>query len=230
MMGCATIPPGEIAVGHRFGQVLPSVYKSGMYSALFTRYENFSERTQVCQEELDNLTQDLQSLHTTVIVKFRLNSGKLVDTYKTVAPSDKAVYQNAVRPLVLSTFKSMVSRHNLSYIASNWQKFAEEVEQNLTERLNKEQVVICESIELTGLKLDADFTKAIEDKQIAQQRLEKAKTEVMIAEQENLRNEKLKSSLDDKMLMKMMIERWDGKQPMVLPNNVMLALPSKDSK
>ena len=220
LAGCASVSPGEMAITHTLGAVSNDVKGSGVYLCLpvIQHFVSYSARQQVHQEDLDNLTKDLQSLHTTVTVKYTLNSANLPSTYKTIAASNEGVYNNSIRPVVLSTFKSSVSQHELSYIADNWQRFADGVESSLKERLQKENVVTVDSVELTGMQLDPDYAKAIEEKQIAQQRLAKSKTEVEIAEQENLRNQKLQSSLTDKMLMKQLIEKWNGKSTLIFPN------------
>ena len=48
------------------------------------------------------------------------------------------------------------------------------------------------------------------NKQIAGQQLLRAQTEVEIAEQEALRYETLNRSLDDQVLFKLFLDKWDG--------------------
>ena len=49
-----------------------------------------------------------------------------------------------------------------------------------------------------------------EQKQIAEQQLLRAQTEVLIAEQEALRYDTLNKSLDDRVLYKLFLDKWDG--------------------
>ena len=59
------------------------------------------------------------------------------------------------------------------------------------------------------------FQAHIEQKQIAGQQLLRAKTEVEIAEQEALRYETLNRSLDDQVLFKLFLDKWDGSTQVV---------------
>ena len=70
-------------------------------------------------------------------------------------------------------------------------------------------------LDLTGLEIAEEYRAAIEQKQIAEQQLLRAQTEVKIAEQEALRYETLTQSLDDQVLFKLFLDKWDGKTQVV---------------
>ena len=74
-------------------------------------------------------------------------------------------------------------------------------------------------LDLTGLEIAEEYRAAIEQKQIAEQQLLRAQTEVKIAEQEAQRYETLTRSLDNQVLFKLFLDKWDGK------TNVVPALP-----
>ena len=76
-------------------------------------------------------------------------------------------------------------------------------------------------LDLTGLQIAEEYRAAIEQKQIAEQQLLRAQTEVKIAEQEALRYDTLNRSLDDQVLYKLFLDKWDGKTEVVpaLPGN-----------
>ena len=63
---------------------------------------------------------------------------------------------------------------------------------------------------LTGLEIAEEYRAAIEQKQIAEQQLLRAQTEVKIAEQEALRYDTLNKSLDDRVLYKLFLDKLDG--------------------
>ena len=54
------------------------------------------------------------------------------------------------------------------------------------------------------------FLQNIEQKQIAEQQLLRAKTEVKIAEQEALKFETLNRGLNNRVLYKLFLDKWDG--------------------
>ena len=76
-------------------------------------------------------------------------------------------------------------------------------------------------LDLTGLQIAEEYRAAIEQKQIAEQQLLRAQTEVKIAEQEALRYDTLNRSLDDQVLYKLFLDKWDGRTEVVpsLPGN-----------
>ena len=74
-----------------------------------------------------------------------------------------------------------------------------------------------QGLDITGLKIAEEYRAAIEQKQIAQQQLLRAKTEVQIAEQEALKFQTLTRSLNDSVLYKLFLDKWDGKTKVVPP-------------
>ena len=66
-----------------------------------------------------------------------------------------------------------------------------------------------------GLQIAEEYRAAIEQKQIAEQQLLRAQTEVKIAEQEAIRYDTLNRSLDDQVLFKLFLDKWDGRTEVV---------------
>ena len=85
----------------------------------------------------------------------------------------------------------------------------------VAQELNSFDYVDVKSLDLTGLEIAEEYRAAIEQKQIAGQQLLRAKTEVEIAEQEALRYETLNRSLDDQVLFKLFLDKWDGSTQVV---------------
>jgi hypothetical protein len=88
--------------------------------------------------------------------------------------------------------------------------------------------VIVQGLDLTGLQIAEEYRAAIEQKQIADQRLLRAQTEVKIADQEAQRYQILNSSLDDQVLYKLFLDKWDGQTSVVpaLPGTQGTGAPS----
>jgi hypothetical protein len=85
-----------------------------------------------------------------------------------------------------------------------------------------------QGLDLTGLQIAEEYRAAIEQKQIADQRLLRAQTEVKIADQEAQRYQILNSSLDDQVLYKLFLDKWDGQTSVVpaLPGTPVTGAPS----
>ena len=121
----------------------------------------------------------------------------------------------------LKALKSVFSKYELVTIASSWSDISELVEDTVAEELNKFDYVDVQSLDLTGLTIADEYRAAIEEKQIAEQKLLRAQTEVKIAEQEALRYDTLNKSLDDQVLFKLFLDKWNGETQVVpsLPGN-----------
>ena len=88
--------------------------------------------------------------------------------------------------------------------------------EELQNKVSKYGIVI-DNFNITNLSFSQEYTKAIEDKQVAEQNLEKAKLEaekkVVEAEATRKANELLSQTLTEKTLAEKFIEKWDGKLP-----------------
>lgn len=230
--GCAVVGPDEAAVVHSFGSLDQNVYTSGIHGALFSNFEIFTIRQQAHTETLDNFTEDLQNVKSKLVIKYTTNASNLVNTYKAIAPNDATLYTNYVLPVVMSRFKALVSKYTLEEMVSSREKFSDETQKHIEEQFAKEKVIHLDSISIVDLTLDAKFTQAIEDKQIALQRLAQSKTEVEISEQEAKKQKMLEATLSDKILTKMFIEAWrETKQPLYFcPRGVELMMEVPNGK
>ena len=92
---------------------------------------------------------------------------------------------------------------------------SEKVADTVAKELNSFDYVDVKSLDLTGLEIAEEYRAAIEQKQIAGQLLLRAKTEVEIAAQEALRYETLNKGLNDQVLFKLFLDRWDGSTQVV---------------
>ena len=138
-----------------------------------------------------------------------------------IRDSDREIYNRIIQPSLLKALKSVFSKYELVTIASSWSDISELVEQTVADELNKFDYVDVQSLDLTGLTIADEYRAAIEQKQIAEQQLLRAQTEVKIAEQEALRYDTLNKSLDDQVLFKLFLDKWNGETQVVpsLPGN-----------
>jgi hypothetical protein len=109
------------------------------------------------------------------------------------------------------------SKYELDTIATDWNNISTLVQESVSNELSKFDYVAVKGLDITGLKIAEEYRAAIEQKQIAQQQLLRAKTEVQIAEQEALKFQTLTRSLNDSVLYKLFLDKWDGKTKVVPP-------------
>tara|TARA_Y100001968_G_scaffold329946_1_gene380484 strand:- start:1386 stop:2192 length:807 start_codon:yes stop_codon:yes gene_type:complete len=217
------VPAGQVGVVTTLGKVSGGSRRPGLnfkipfIQAVFP----FDVRTQVRPEKFASLTKDLQVIEATATVKYAVKASEAGRVYSTIAYSDREVYPRIIQPSLLKALKSVFSQYELVTIASNWSDISRIVEETVAEELTKFDYVDVQALDLTGLEIAEEYRAAIEEKQIAEQKLLRAQTEVKIAEQEALRYETLTRSLDDQVLFKLFLDKWDGKTQVVpaLPGN-----------
>ncbi len=211
------VPAGQVAVVTTLGKVSGGSRKPGLnlkipfVQAVFP----FDVRTQVRPEKFATLTKDLQVIEATATVKYAVRPSEAGRVYSTIAYSDREVYPRIIQPSLLKALKSVFSQYELVTIASKWSDISELVERTVAEELDKFDYVDVRGLDLTGLEIAEEYRAAIEQKQIAEQQLLRAQTEVKIAEQEAKRYETLTRSLDDQVLFKLFLDKWDGKTKVV---------------
>ena len=122
-----------------------------------------------------------------------------------------------IQPSLLKSLKSVFSKYELDTIATDWNNISSLVQESVSQELSKFDYVVVRGLDITGLQIAEEYRAAIEQKQIAQQQLLRAKTEVQIAEQEAIKFETLSRSLNNSVLYKLFLDKWDG-QTQVVPS------------
>ncbi len=211
------VPAGQVGVVTTLGKVSGGSRRPGLNFKIpfIQSVYPFDVRTQVRPEKFSTLTKDLQVIEATATVKYAVRASEAGRVYSTIAYSDRDVYPRIIQPSLLKALKSVFSQYELVTIASKWSDISELVGQTVAEELEKFDYVDVQGLDLTGLEIAEEYRAAIEQKQIAEQQLLRAETEVKIAEQEALRYETLTRSLDDQVLFKLFLDKWDGKTQVV---------------
>ena len=212
------VPAVEVAVITTLGKVSGDPRQPGLNikAPLVQQVWPFSIRTQVRPENFATLTKDLQVIQATATIKYALRPDEAGRVYSTIASSDRDVYPRIIQPSLLKALKSVFSQYELVTIASEWNDISALVASTVAEELDQFDYVKVVGLDLTGLEIAEEYRAAIEQKQIAEQQLLRAQTEVKIAEQEALRYDTLNKSLDDQVLYKLFLDKWDG-QTQVVP-------------
>ena len=211
------VPAGKVAVVTTLGKVSGGSRLPGLNLKVpfIQSVYPFDVRTQVKPEEFATLTKDLQVIEATATVKYAVRPNEAGRIYRTIAGNDREIYPRIIQPSLLKALKSVFSQYELVTIATEWNDISALVERTVAEELDKFDYVEVRGLDLTGLQTAEEYRAAIEQKQIAEQQLLRAQTEVKIAEQEALRYDTLNRSLDDQVLYKLFLDKWDGQTEVV---------------
>ncbi|QEY33303.1 prohibitin family protein [Synechococcus sp. RSCCF101] len=208
---------GNVAVVTTLGKVTGSSRSAGLHVKIpfLQNVHRFSIKTQVQPEEFASLTKDLQVIQATATVKYALIPDEAGRVYKQIASQDANVYPKIVKPSLLKALKSVFTQYELVTIAAEWGSISEKVEDQVGDELERFGYVSVMGLDLTGLQIAEEYRAAIEEKQIAQQRLLKAQTEVRIANEEAKKFRTLAASLDERVLYKLFLDQWNGQTAVV---------------
>ena len=211
------VPAGNVAVVTTLGKVTGTPRNPGanLKAPLVQNTSLFDVRTQVRPEQFSTLTKDLQVIQATATVKYAMKPTEAGRIFETIATDDQQIYPRVIQPSLLKALKSVFSQYELVTIATEWNSISELVQEKVAEELQKFGYVTVQGLDLTGLQIAEEYRAAIEQKQIAEQQLLRAQTEVLIAEQEAKRYQTLNSSLDNQVLYKLFLDKWDGQTSVV---------------
>ena len=213
------VPAGQVSVVTTLGKVSGGARRPGLnFKVPFVQSTYpFNVQTQVRPEEFESLTKDLQVIAATATVKYALKPSEAGRVFRTISYNDREIYNRIIKPSLLKALKSVFSKYELVTIASSWSDISTIVEKTVAEEISQFDYVDIQGLDLTGLEIAEEYRAAIEEKQIAEQKLLRAQTEVKIAEQEAKRYDTLNRSLDDQVLYKLFLDKWDG-QTQVVPS------------
>eukprot|EP00475_Leptophrys_vorax_P026607 TRINITY_DN3771_c0_g1_i1.p1 TRINITY_DN3771_c0_g1~~TRINITY_DN3771_c0_g1_i1.p1 ORF type:complete len:301 (+),score=62.58 TRINITY_DN3771_c0_g1_i1:73-903(+) len=127
-------------------------------------------------------TKDLQIVNITLRVLSRPSTEKLPAIYRNLGVD----YDERVLPSIGNeVLKAIVAQFNADQLLTLRDKVSSEVRDSLNRRAEEFGLVL-DDVSITHLAFSREFTKAIEDKQVAEQEAERSKFVVMKAEQEKL--------------------------------------------
>lgn len=210
-----TIRSGEVGLRVRFGKIIDSNLNEGL-NFKFPYIESIVKvniKVQKASIKTSAASKDLQDINTDIAVNYRVESNKASNLYKTVGNSYE---QTILQPVIEESIKSVISKYTAEETITKRPEVSNECMKELQEKVEKYGIII-DNFNIINLSFSEEYSKAIEEKQVAEQKLATAKLEseakIVEAEATKKANELLKQSLTDELIAKQFIEKWDGKLP-----------------
>jgi len=226
----AIISPGERGVVVQTGKVTGQVYSEGWYlfNSITKDVVQFDTRSQINEEEIAAASEDLQDVNMTLVVQYRIDPNKVADIVENIG-KQKDVDEKIVDPAIQEVAKASTSKFPVANVIRERAELKGKIETQLTERLS-EYGVLLEEVSIKNIAFSEEFTKAIEQKQVAEQGKQQAEYEAqaVVAKAEGKAKEQalLKENLTAEILQRLYIEKWDGKLPQVVADgNMIYQLP-----
>ena len=168
----------------------------------------------------------MQSVKTVLAINYRVDTAKSDSIYKNIGANYEDVL---VTPAVNEVLKAITSTYTAEESVTNRQLISDGLVTGLNEKLNEIGLYITD-VNIIDFDFSDAFISAIEEKQVAQQKLLKAKTDKQTAitnaeaeaeaakikaEGEAEANKTISKSLTNEVIENKKIEKWDGKLPQV---------------
>jgi prohibitin 1 len=137
--------------------------------------------------------------------------------------------ENIIIPAISEILKAATPQRTAEEILKQRTELKSEIDVAIQKRLSKYHIKI-DDVSLVKISFSEEFTKSIEQKQIAEQEAKKAEFDAIKASKEAeaevnrakgtaTAQKLLRENLNKELLQKQAIEKWDGKFPTVMGGN-----------
>ena len=236
---CYSVDTGEVAVVSRFGKI-NRVQTAGLNFKLpFIETKQFMEvrertyvfgKTDEMDTTLEVSTKDMQSIKIDLTVQVNI-----AEPEKLYRAFQMKYDTRLVRPRVKEVVQSTIAKYTIEEFVSKREEISTIINNGVSEALG-EYGMIVGNVSIVNHDFSMEYEKAIEQKKVAEQAVERARAEQakLLVEQENrvkvaefkLKEKELQAkanaveaqSLSPILIRKMTIEKWDGHLPKVQGN------------
>jgi regulator of protease activity HflC (stomatin/prohibitin superfamily) len=176
------IPAGEVGVKVLFGQVEPVPLREGLNIVWNPLYDIVTMDTRVKKHtaRYDAASKDLQAVHVDMVLNFRLSPDRAPEVYRSIGLGFSGVI---IDPAAQEVLKANTATHNAAEILLKRPLIKNEVQRDLTTWLAKYGIELKEAA-LANIRFDPAYEKAVEAKQIEEQKAEQKRYELIQAQRQ----------------------------------------------
>jgi regulator of protease activity HflC (stomatin/prohibitin superfamily) len=176
------IPAGHVGVKVLFGQVDPAPLREGLNVLWNPLYDivTMDTRVQKHAARYDAASKDLQAVHVEMVLNYRLVPDKAPEVFKTIGLGYSGVI---IDPAAQEVLKAQTATHIAAEMLLKRAAIKADVQRELTAWLAKYGVELKEAA-LANIRFDAAYEKAIEAKQIEEQKAEQKRYELIQAQRQ----------------------------------------------
>ena len=231
-----TVKSGERALVFTWGK-LTSVNGEGIHFKVPVMQEItiVDIRVRKTDAPAEAASRNMQSVQTVITVNYRLNLSRLIELYSNVGLD---VESKVIASRVQEVVKAAVARYTADELLAKREIIKDEISESLTNQLAQYYIIVEPGgVQITNFSFSREFDKAIEEKQIAEQKaltakndLERIKVEaeqqVAIAQGQaeaiRIQADAIRAQGGKEYVQLKAIEKWNGQLPTYMGANAPL--------
>ncbi|SEO57000.1 Regulator of protease activity HflC, stomatin/prohibitin superfamily [Halogranum amylolyticum] len=237
------VDEGNVKVVKKWGATTGTVFEPGAHfvnpvsqstSSLSVRPQSYTmsaqqnEGQQSGDDAIRVLTEDGLRTDIDVTVRYRVDAGKAVNFYRKYRTLDTAE-ERLIRPSIRSVLRTEAGRLPVTeiYTGEGQTKLKLAAEQELADEFSNDGLIL-EAVQIRNVELPAEYAKAVEQKEITEQRRQQKQSELEVekleadrkeieAQGEAEANRIVSESLTDEVLAQQYIQRLDETDTVYIP-------------
>lgn len=223
----SVVPAGKVGMVTQFGNPTGRLIDPGLAMKFPFIQSVRDTNLRVTKDEVDAkaATKDLQDVTIKVAVNRRLDRNNVIAQYNKVG-AEKNIDNVVVQPAVQEAVKQVSAQYTAEELITKREEVKNKIDSTLASKL-ADYYVIVDDVLIVNFDFSKEFNSAIEAKQVAEQKAKQAKLEVEQVRQEAEKYKLQSQQLNEMILQKMWIEKWDGKLPQVVSDKSLVSYPSK---
>ncbi len=215
---------GQVGVVTSYGRVTGRELTEGLSFVMpwgIERVTTYDMKVQKQSVVSTAASKDLQDVSSEIVLNYNLERGSV----STIHQSIGILYvDKVVTPAINEIFKSASAEYTASELITQRSELKTKAQTQLAERLSKYGIKVSE-LSIVDFKFSDNFSRAIEEKQVAQQNAERAKFNLEAARTDAEAQRAQSETLTQAYLQKQAIEKWDGKMPTYMGGGAVFNIP-----
>jgi len=169
------VPNGHAGVMVRFQKTTGVIYENGLHwKNIIDTPVTMSIKTQLFEDEATAASKDLQDVSTKIAINYKLDFQEAAVVYQTIGKDYISVIAN---PVVQETVKEVTAKYNAEDMILKRTDVKNDITTALVTRLAT-RGIITESVNIINFDFSEEFTKAIEAKVVAVQKVLEAENKL----------------------------------------------------
>jgi regulator of protease activity HflC (stomatin/prohibitin superfamily) len=176
------IPAGHVGVKVLFGRVDPAPLREGLNVVWNPLWDVVTMDVRVHKHtaKYDAASKDLQAVHVDMVLNYRVIPERAPEVYRTIGLAYSSVI---IDPAAQEVLKAQTATHNAAEILLKRPLIKNDIQKDLTTWLAKYGVEMKEAA-LANIRFDPAYEKAVEAKQIEEQKAEQKRYELIQAQRQ----------------------------------------------